>query len=429
MELLTSTGEFAVSAGYPAEADALRAVTLARFPLDQVLAEGKARDGRSTSPTRVTCGSFVMDTSDDIRSFEGSWPAMPQLDARKDIKAYAFQCCDHLSVWMETIGAMRRVRPFFVSIRNERGDPVMMIPLGVEIHRGIRVLGFLDGGIADYNAPVIYDAARRLSRSDVLALWGAICRAAPAFDVALLQKIPRFVQDQPNPLCELAPERWPASGYYLSLPPGEGDRVLERSSYCADNRRQRKRISEIGFLKFGIARSDGEIARVFEAFVRQKSRKYREMGSPNGLEVPAIRSYYMTLARKLGDGVQLSYMSVNDEIVSTHWGLIAGRRFYYLMPAYEGGDWRRFSPGRLLMEELVAWSCRNGIETFDLGIGDEPYKLHWRAESSELGGGMHPRTVVGRIYCASVRFRRALKQRLPRKMIASVRALQKSFLA
>ena len=76
------------------------------------------------------------------------------------------------------------------------------------------------------------------------------------------------------------------------------------------------------------------------------------------------------------------------------------------------------------MEELVCWSHDNGIEVFDLGIGDEEYKLKWRAKALALSGGLIPHTIVGQIYCAAMRFRKALKSRLSPSMIRTIRSLR-----
>ncbi|MGD0864152.1 MAG: GNAT family N-acetyltransferase, partial [Rhizomicrobium sp.] len=369
---------------------------------------------------------FIVTISNDIQSFAPAWPKLRELEKAENARSYAFQCRDHLEIWLETIGAERQTRPLFVSVSDDAGHPVMMIPLGIEKHNGVRFLGFLDGGVVDYNAPVLFGSAAGLAQADAVALWSSILRLAPAHDVVVLQKVPQYVGDIPNPFYKLAAEPWPASGYFLTLDPGHDNRALQRSTYAADNRRQRKRLSEIGELRFGIARNEREIADVFDTFVRQKSRRYAETGADNGLDVPAKRAYYSALAQRLsnGNGVQLSYLSVDHHIVATHWGLVAGRRFYYLMPAYEAGIWRKFSPGRLLMEELVAWSYDNGIEAFDLGIGDEEYKLKWRAQAIALSGGLFPITIVGRTYCAVVQARGALKRRLPPGVIRVIKSLQ-----
>jgi CelD/BcsL family acetyltransferase involved in cellulose biosynthesis len=311
-------------------------------------------------------------------------------------------------------------------VSDVEGGPVMLVPLGIESRHGLRMLLFLDRGVCDYNAPITFCP---IDPEGMRLIWVAICEAAPSFDVALLEKIPRFVEGIENPFWLLAKEQWPVPGYELSLKAGE-DVLREASSY-ADNRRQRKRLAEIAALEFSIARSTDDIARVFEPFVRQKSRKYEEMGTENGLLIPHIRAYYERLAASSSEtaGIQLSCLSVGDEIVATHWGMVTAKRFYYLMPAFEAGKWRRYSPGRLLMEELIKWSIANGIEAFDLGIGDEDYKAQWGAKPIALAGGKFPKTLLGRVYCAASNAKAAIKGNLSPGAIDILRRARKSIAA
>ncbi|HEX4079574.1 MAG TPA: GNAT family N-acetyltransferase [Rhizomicrobium sp.] len=352
----------------------------------------------------------MIETSTDIGAFAATWPTLSDIGGDGP-RSYPFQCRDHLEIWLETIGAASGVRPLFVRVSNRKGEPLLSIPLGIQRRAGIRVLGFLDGGVCDYNAPVIHAAAAEFPRQDMLAVWASILQTAPAFDVASLQKIPEFVAERSNPLHWLAAERWPQSGHFVSLKAADGP--IEAKGDVKESRRRRQRLSEIGKLAFHIARDDGEILNVFEIFVRQKSRRYRETLGHDGFDVPGQRSYYLELTRRLsGRGVQLSWLSVGEEVIATAWSLVTGPCLYYMMCAYEDGAWAKFAPGRLLLEELIGWCPRNGIETFDFGIGDESYKLRWRQTSFPLGGRTQPRTMAGSIWRAAVRTRAALRRRL-----------------
>ncbi|MGH6875744.1 MAG: GNAT family N-acetyltransferase [Rhizomicrobium sp.] len=364
---------------------------------------------------------FAVQVCDDLRVFAGVWPVLADLAAREDVRSYPFQCRDHLEIWLETIGAACGIAPFFAKVSDRSGAPLMLIPLGIRRLAGIRILEFMDAGVADYNAPVLYRGATGLSPPEARALWTSVCRAAPAFDIAVLQKIPEFVAEFRNPLYDLATDSWPDSGHHLILEPAGGD-LLQSRRESRDSQRRRARLSEIGKLEFRIARGDGDIGRAFDTFVRQKSRQYRETLGRDGFDVPGQELYYLSSTRKLPEGsVQLSYLSVGTEIIATAWCLIAGRRFYYMMCAYEDGAWRKFAPGRLLLEELIGWACRNGMEAFDFGIGDETYKLRWRQNSLALAGAVEPRTWAGQLYRAGMDARALLKKRLPAPLVKAIK--------
>jgi Acetyltransferase (GNAT) domain len=71
----------------------------------------------------------------------------------------------------------------------------------------------------------------------------------------------------------------------------------------------------------------------------------------------------------------------------------------WLMPSYEGGEWARYSPGRLLLE----WGFEHGLREFDLTIGDEPYKSAFCNVSDALYRLIRPRSALGWAYSAKAR--------------------------
>ena len=68
---------------------------------------------------------------------------------------------------------------------------------------------------------------------------------------------------------------------------------------------------------------------------------------------------------------------MGDVKVTTHVGIVDESTFYYLMPAHEGGEWEKYSPGRLLLLELLKWSINNGLKFFDFTVDGEAYKKDW----------------------------------------------------
>jgi CelD/BcsL family acetyltransferase involved in cellulose biosynthesis len=106
-------------------------------------------------------------------------------------------------------------------------------------------------------------------------------------------------------------------------------------------------------------------------------------------------------------------LTIANSIVATAWGLVADRRFYYLMCAYEGGHWQTYSTGRLLLEEIANRCRQEGVTVLDLGIGDEPYKFRWRQTTLKLAGMVQPASATGWAYHIAVTGARAVKKRVP----------------
>lgn len=387
------------------------------------LRQADAPPARAAGHRSAADKKFIIESADTPRAFGELWPDLSNLAARADVRAYPFQCRDHLEIWLETIGMANRVRPFFARVNDTNGRPLLLLPLGIRRQASARILEFLDCGVADYNAPVLFSPAAQLSPEAARALWIAVRHAAPRFDVAMLRKMPEFVGDLRNPLYTLASEKCAQSGHHILLGRAPAE-MLQSKHDSKETKRRRARLSDVGEIRFQVAASQSEIDAVFAEFIRQKSAQYRERTGSDGFDVPGQRDYYRSLARRLVDrGVELVCLRVGGAIVATAWCLIAGRRYYYMMCAHEGGRWGKFGTGRLLLEDLIERASRDGLEAFDLGFGDEDYKLRWNQTTLALADALEPVTLLGRLFCAAAGAREAMRDRLPAPVRRLARAL------
>lgn len=371
--------------------------------------------------------TFRLVVHDDIGAFDGLWP---RTDGSPIAASYVFQRADLLAMWRDTIGAARGTQPVFTAIFDGRDRPLMLLPLGIERRHGIRILGFLDGGVCDYNAPVLFPGGSCLTADDTRRLWEALTQVLPAFDLALFDKMPGEICGTPNPLLELGARARAPSGHTTSLEGTWESFSANRLPRRRHTLRKRRRLAELGELRFTIATTTAERTRLFDATIRQKSRQLAELRGDSVWE-PGFREYYSALAADPRGPVHLSAMQVGDHIIATHLGLLAQNRFYFLVPAYEGGEWSHFSAGRILIEELFEWCFANKVDVFDFGIGDEPYKLEYRDRDLPLFRAVIPVTVAGRAIAAAAiarrQFRSALRTArtwsLPKRPVAATDGL------
>lgn len=307
-----------------------------------------------------------------LKAFIDVWPS---LDRPGRGAHTIFQTSDLIALWRDTIGAARRTQPLFVRIDNAAGL-LMLLALGLEQRRGARVLTFLDGGVNDYNAPILFPAAARLDAAAAPAIWRALTSALPPFDAAILEKMPAHVDGAVNPLFAMSSGASAPSGHVVALHGGWHDFVARRLHRPKDSMRKRRRLAEAGLVRFHIAQTQADVDRIFPVLVKQKTRRYLELNGVDGFERPGYRRYFSELTARLFPRgvVHLSALEVDGEILAAHWGLIANDRFYCLMLGHADHPLARFSPGRLLVENLVAWSYAKGLKSFDLGVGDAEWK-------------------------------------------------------
>ena len=329
-----------------------------------------------------------------LEDFADWWPRTDRLGAGL---CYAFQCADILDIWRDTIGAARKIQTLFVAVLGEGERPQLLLPLGIERRHHMRVLTFLDDGVSDYNAPVVFPGAPEL---DFERIWQDLMRLLPPFDVAIFEKMPDDICGVLNPLMKLRVTNYSMSGHVTVLSGTWAEFAAHRLPRQRDTRRKRRRLAKLGSVVFAVAETHADYDKMFASMIRQKTRRYLETMGVDEFDRLGRRCYYTEATHRLAGQrtVHLSALKVDDQIVATHWGLVVDNRFYSLLPAYEGGEWSRYSPGRLLIENLIEWSFANRVEFFDFGVGDEKYKAEFQAHTLSLYRCILPVTMAGHIY-------------------------------
>jgi CelD/BcsL family acetyltransferase involved in cellulose biosynthesis len=336
--------------------------------------------------------------TNDIRDFADFWPRSDRIGAAR---CFAFQTADVLELVCDAFSAALAIEPLFVAIVNERKEPLALVPLGIRRRRGIRILGFLDGGMSDYNAPVLFEPTRDWSIETFRLAWRGIQKIQPSFDVAILEKMPDRVYDLPNPFHRLSTSPYSTSGHAMTLS-GTWSDLSAKLPNRTTMRKAENRLRKLGAPKFDVVRTPEQYDLVIEALMRQKSQRYMETWGVDGLDRPGYRQFLRTAKRLLypAGPVRLFSLQVNDTILSTNWGYIVDAKYFGLMTAFTGGEWSRYSPGRYLFHKVIEWCVENGIEILDFGIGNEEYKEGYCDSSLSLYRAEIALTFYGRMFIA-----------------------------
>jgi len=323
---------------------------------------------------------------------------------------YAFQSYDWLSSWYKYIGQYENRRPCLVAVY-AFDKPLILLPLVIQRQHGLNILSWAGGIITDYQAPLLAAEAGELSADSWQTIWHQIKTQLPPFDAARFLNQPEKVEGINNPF--LLRGKLPYADSFAALPGTDWESYYQtqvKKRIRQDSRRQRKRLAEKGAVQFRIAREAAEIERFTEAMMEQKQRRYQETGVPDLLADPHYRQFYLQGGLQLSDSgkAHICALLVDEEIVATHWGICQGKRFYFLMPTYAGGDWKRYSPGRILLEELMQWCIAEGYEVFDFSLGGEQYKLDWCNQQMPLYETLDANSLRGQLYLLA----QGLKRRL-----------------
>jgi CelD/BcsL family acetyltransferase involved in cellulose biosynthesis len=348
-------------------------------------------------PQRGRVASFKVERLAGGNLAAADWPSIAD---DRDLRMYIFQSREFLDIWLDTIGKASRVEPCFVVVKNSDGRPVLYLPLIIETKFNVRLLRFMDCGVADYNAPIVA-ADRPLSRHEFHQVWAEVLALLPRFDVIDLKKIASDVAGAVNPLTYLDCAPFGESGHAI---------VLSRLRDQTDTRRAvvrlrrklqsyAKELSQIGEPRFIVNPAAAEAARLVERLFELKRRKYQRTSTPDFLAAPGVERFYreMMSPARLGTISHLAALTIGDTVASAHLGFIGRGRFYYIFPAYDT-QFGRYRVGHLLLQHLIDQSAAQDFDTFDLGFGDASYKNKWATHHFALYSHERAATAAGRVY-------------------------------
>jgi CelD/BcsL family acetyltransferase involved in cellulose biosynthesis len=354
---------------------------------------------------RVSSASLKVELLAGANLAAADWPSIA--DGR-DLRMHVFQSREFLDVWLDTIGKASRIEPYLVVVRDGDGRPVLYLPLAIETKFNLRLLRFMDCGVADYNAPIVA-ADRRLSRQEFHKVWAEILARLPAFDVVDLKKIANDVDGAVNPLTYLDCTPFGDSGHAVALTRFRDQTDTRRSIVRLRRKLQgyAKGLSQIGETRFLTHPDASETARLTERLLEFKRRKYERTSTPDFLAAPGVEQFYreMTSPGRLGKISHLSALTVGDTVASAHLGFIGRGRLYYILIGYDS-QFGRYGVGHLLLQHLIDQSVAQDFDTFDLGIGDASYKNKWATHRLALHSHERAVTAAGRFYLQMRRIRR-----------------------
>jgi CelD/BcsL family acetyltransferase involved in cellulose biosynthesis len=167
-------------------------------------------------------------------------------------------------------------------------------------------------------------------------------------------------------------------------------------------RQKERQLAALGPVVFQRARTPVEIDRVLAAFFQQKAARMREQGLSNAFQAENVKEFTRAAAHEIDPDtnepvIELYALSVGDTIIATFGGIVAQGRFSGMFNSIAGAEFRNYSPGELLLANVIRMCCERGLDKFDLGIGDAPYKRVYCRDAEALYDSVIPITAAGQV--------------------------------
>jgi CelD/BcsL family acetyltransferase involved in cellulose biosynthesis len=275
-----------------------------------------------------------------------------------------------------------------VTVRSRSdGRLVLVLPLLTRRFGPLRLAEFADLGVADYCA-LVCDREAGPAVMDDEETRRRIREMLRPFDLIRTRKIR---DDSAFPAELLGSSSKSFMGFHSHEVPIFGPfaawrRATLEPQFASFLDKKRKRLGKKGQIRFEQTTEPNAIVAAFEHMRAFRRKRFEGRRANDLLQDANFLDFYADVAvRGLDEGLSRLYLlSLDERPLAAIFGLSDGRRFMYLLVGYDVGDFRSYSLGLLIVEDLIRDCIERGEAIFDLTIGDEPYKKKFAARPAPM---------------------------------------------
>lgn len=287
-----------------------------------------------------------------------------------------------INIWWKNIGIKEynEIR-YFVFSKDNR--PKIILPLVTRKFLNLKIVEIAGGKISDYLSP-IFNKKYEFSKDDLNFLSQEILKYYSEFDLVFFRKQKKY-SNFSNPLLLLnKPILGLHNCYSIKFDKFSKNKTIKK--ILNDNRRQVKKLRNIGEVNFISANKIEEKKNILRIMIKQKEERYKQTNVWNMFELDYYKNFYYDLIKSDFNFLKLhiSAIRVGDDLISTHFGFNDNKTFYYLMPSFDNKKFKSYSGGNILLENLINYTQSMNIDIFDFTIGNENYKKKWTNETNNL---------------------------------------------
>ena len=343
-----------------------------------------------------------------------------------------YQHYSWMSGWWDHIGSISKVSPHVTVLRDDTGKPVLLLPLVRKQVGPLQVGFFMGGKHTNFNLPVWRPEYLQQPAAGLNALLNGLRQNGPRLDLLVLLNQPGTWQGVANPMLHMSHAASASRAFSGELQRDFEGLVKERMSANARKklRQKERQLAALGPVAFQRARTPAEIDRVLAVFFQQKAARMREQGLCNAFDTAGVKEFIRAAAHEIDPDtgepvIELYAASVGGTIIATFGGIVADGRFSGMFISIAGAEFRHYSPGELLLANVIRMCCERGLDRFDLGIGDATYKQVYCTDAEALYDSVIPITAAGQVAAPIWRAGLALKGKVKKSdmLLRAVRIL------
>jgi CelD/BcsL family acetyltransferase involved in cellulose biosynthesis len=289
-----------------------------------------------------------------------------------------YQRFDFLAPWQRQVGEREGLSPFIVIAYDTERRPLLLLPLALRQMYGVRTACFMGGKHVSFNMGLWdRDFAAGATAADLETLLSAI-RAQSAADVLALTRQPLRWRDSPNPMALLPKQPSVNDCPLLTMAPGAKPDTLIRNSFRRRLKGKERKLQTLPGYRYLAATADADLMRLLDWFFSVKPLRMAEQKLPNVFADAGVEEFIRgaCMAQVSGGGrvIDIHALECDDEVIAIYAGVADGHRFSMMFNSYTMSVNSRYSPGLILLRNIIDDHAGRGYRALDLGIGSDDYK-------------------------------------------------------
>ncbi|HKU06346.1 MAG TPA: GNAT family N-acetyltransferase [Bradyrhizobium sp.] len=356
-----------------------------------------ARSGHWSTTSRIAS----VDIASDLGKAEASWRELE----RRNVTHTPYQRFDFLAAWQRQVGEHEGCTPFIIIARDAERRPLALLPLACHRSCGVNIASFMGGKHSTFNMALWdRDFAAAATEADMAALISGISEHSSA-DVLALHQQPLTWRDVQNPLALLPHQPSVNDCPLLVMEPG-----TEPASRISNSFRRRLKGKERKLqpqpVRYYVATEDADITRLLDWFFQIKPQRMAEQKLPNVFADPGVEDFVRAacLARLENGGraIDIHALECEEEVIAIFAGVADGNRFSMMFNTYTMSGNAKYSPGLILMRDIIDHYASSDYRALDLGIGSDDYKRLFCKNDEPIFDSFLPLTARGRMAASAM---------------------------
>ncbi len=289
-----------------------------------------------------------------------------------------FQRFDFVQAWQRNVGTHEGLTSFIVIAYDAERRPLMLLPLALKHVYGARCASFMGGKHSTFNMALWdKDFAATATPADLEGLMAALSERHEA-DVLALHRQPSHWRGLPNPIALLPHQPSANDCPLLKMEPGAAPTTLVSKSFRQRLKGKERKLQALAGYRYHLATSDADVTRLLDWFFRIKPLRMAEQKLPDVFAEPGVEDFIRTacVAPVAGGNrvIDIHALECDEEVIAIFAGVADGHRFSMMFNTYTMSANSKYSPGLILMRDIIDYCAGRDYRALDLGIGSDDYK-------------------------------------------------------